>query len=77
VDEKVVEAGSYLGSDREGRVRTIPLTRLSAAVVQVDPAGTRSLTELSELMARTKQRAKHEADGVAFASYPVRPDAAR
>jgi PleD family two-component response regulator len=77
VDEKVIEAGSYLGSDREGRVRTIPLTRLSAAVVQVDPAGTHSLTELSELMARTKLRAKHEADGVAVASYPVRPDAAR
>jgi PleD family two-component response regulator len=77
VDEKVIEAGSYLGSDREGRVRTIPLTRLSAAVVQVEPDGTRSLMELSELMARTKLRAKDEADGIAVASYPVRPDAVK
>jgi PleD family two-component response regulator len=77
VEEKVIDAGSYVGSDREGRVRNIPLTRISAAVVLVDPAGTHSLADLSELLARTKLRAKHEADGIAMASYPIRPDAAR
>lgn len=57
---QVVAAGRYRATDREGRVREFPLTRLTAAIVHVRPGAVRSLAELGERVAAVKQRAKRE-----------------
>ncbi len=56
--EDAVRAGVYRGRDRAGVEREFPLTRLSAAVVRVDPARWTSLEHLGELVAEAKRRAK-------------------
>lgn len=73
LSDEIVRADRYASVDREGNPRHFPLTRISAAIVDVDPANTASLTELSSVVAATKRRAKHEADAVAKGSYPIRP----
>lgn len=58
--EEAVEAGSYWGRDRYGVERYFPVTRLSAAVLRVDPAKWISLEHLGERVAELKQDAKQE-----------------
>jgi PleD family two-component response regulator len=58
--EDAVEAGSYWGRDRYGVERYFPLTRLSAAVLRVDPARWVSLEHLGERVAELKRTAKQE-----------------
>ena len=58
--------------DRDtGEVR-LPLTRLTAALIKVDPATIVSLFDLSELVADTKRAAKRlHGDGIAETRYPA------
>lgn len=49
---------TYRGVDREGIVRDFPLTRLTAALIHVDPATIGSLLDLSEVVADAKRAAK-------------------
>jgi CheY-like chemotaxis protein len=70
VPARVVAAGHYLGIDREGRTREIPLTRFAAAIVRVAPEACRHMAELSQSVAEAKHRAKHAADGVAEIGFP-------
>lgn len=63
----VAEAGVYRGTDRAGVERELPVTRLSAALVRVDPARWRSMDDLGETVARAKQAAKR-GSGIAEAS---------
>jgi PleD family two-component response regulator len=58
--EDAVDAGSYWGRDRYGVERYFPLTRLSAAVLRVDPAKWVSLEHLGERVAELKRDAKQE-----------------
>jgi hypothetical protein len=57
---EVAESGSYRGIDRNGREQDFPLTRLSAAILHTDGSHFSALTELSELVADTKGRAKRD-----------------
>lgn len=54
----VARAGVYRGVDRSGAEREMPVTRLSAAVVRVDPARWTSLEAFGERVAEAKHRAK-------------------
>jgi len=45
---------TYRGVDREGVERDFPLTRLTAAIIKVDPRRIESLFELSEMVAEAK-----------------------
>jgi hypothetical protein len=65
VPPEVCARGWYEAEDRDGRVREIPLTRISAAIVYVDPAYAGSLYDFSAAIARTKHRAKAEPSGIA------------
>lgn len=57
---------TYRGVDREGLVRDFPLTRLTAALIQVEPGAIASLLDLSEMVADAKRAAKRpEGDGIA------------
>lgn len=56
--EDAVRAGVYRAPDRAGVEREFALTRLSAAVVRVDPARWTSLEHLGEVVAEAKHRAK-------------------
>jgi PleD family two-component response regulator len=61
--EDAVRRGTYRAEDRYGEVRDFPLTRLSAAVVRVDPASWVSLDRLGEVVAAAKRRAKRDEGG--------------
>lgn len=56
--EDAARRGSYRAADREGVEREFPLTRLSAALVRVDPARWSSLERLGEVVAGAKRLAK-------------------
>jgi PleD family two-component response regulator len=56
--DDAVREGVYRGNDRSGVEREFPLTRLSAAVVRVDPARWTTLERLGEVVAEAKLRAK-------------------
>ncbi|HEX2202023.1 MAG TPA: response regulator [Longimicrobium sp.] len=58
----VAAAGTYRGVDRYGEEREFPLTRLSAAIVRIDPARWPSLDRLGEWVAELKHRAKAAED---------------
>jgi PleD family two-component response regulator len=58
VPEDAVRAGVYRAADRAGVEREFSLTRLSAAVIRVDPARWTTLEHLGELVAEAKHRAK-------------------
>jgi hypothetical protein len=49
--------------DRSGVEREFPLTRLSAAVVRVEPARWTTMERLGEVVAEAKLRAKAPASG--------------
>jgi PleD family two-component response regulator len=55
--------GTYRGRGRDGVEREFPLTRLSAAVVSVDPAKWQSLEALGRRVADAKRRAKAPGSG--------------
>jgi DNA-binding response OmpR family regulator len=60
-----VEGGVYRGLDRNGAERQFPLTRLSAAIVRIDPARWPSVQHLGERVAEGKRQAKAETgDGI-------------
>ena len=68
---------TYRGVDREGLVRDFPLTRLTAALIQVDPGEIESLLDLSEMVADGKRAAKRPGgDGIAEMKYQREPDRA-
>lgn len=56
--EDAARRGSYRAADREGVEREFPLTRLSAALVRVDPARWSSMERLGEVAAGAKRLAK-------------------
>jgi PleD family two-component response regulator len=58
VPEDAVRAGVYRAADRAGVEREFSLTRLSAAVIRVDPARWTSMEHLGERVAEAKHRAK-------------------
>ena len=53
--------GTYRALDREGAERDFPLTRLSAAILRVDPARWPDFTALGERVAELKRQAKSDA----------------
>jgi PleD family two-component response regulator len=55
--------GTYRGRDRAGVAREFPITRLSAAVVQVDPARWPGLEAMGARVAEAKARAKMPESG--------------
>jgi PleD family two-component response regulator len=63
LDEDAVREGVYTAEDRFGVEREFTLTRLSAAVVRVDPARWTSLERLGEVVAEAKLRAKSAGTG--------------
>lgn len=63
VPEAAVRTGRYRAADREGVEREFPLTRLSAALVRVDPARWVSMERLGEVVAEAKRLAKRAGDG--------------
>ncbi|HYJ78114.1 MAG TPA: response regulator [Longimicrobiaceae bacterium] len=58
-----VRAGTYRALDRGGEEREFPLTRLSAAVVRIDPARWPSFARLGEAVAELKRAAKGQEGG--------------
>lgn len=64
VPPEVAAAGSYQGKDRSGEEREIPITRLTAAILQVEPGDERSLAELGEMIAEAKVQAKAAPAGI-------------
>jgi PleD family two-component response regulator len=55
---ETASSGTYRGIDRAGSERELPVTRLSAAVVRIDPARWTSLRSLGERVATAKYLAK-------------------
>jgi PleD family two-component response regulator len=62
VPAELVERGSYLCRLRNGEEERIPLTRLTAVILQVDPATSPPLPELGEMAAAGKSHAKYAAE---------------
>lgn len=58
VPEEAARRGSYRGLDRYGVERVFPLTRLSAAIVRIDPARWPDFARLGETVAEAKRQAK-------------------
>ncbi len=58
----VAERGVYRGTRRSGEEGDIPVTRLTAALLHVDPENAPTLIELGEWAATAKQRAKSARD---------------
>ncbi|HSU16214.1 GGDEF domain-containing response regulator [Longimicrobium sp.] len=56
---------TYRGLDREGNEREFPLTRLSAALVRIDPERWPSVERLGEIVAEAKRHAKGDGGGIA------------
>ncbi len=61
---EVLHTGRYTGIDRNGAIREFPLTRLSAAIICVEPGQPTSIEELGEVVAQAKHRAKRTAAGI-------------
>ena len=65
------ERETYRGLDREGLRREFPLTRLTAAIIEVDPHGLESMFDLSEMVAEAKRISKRPGgDGLSELHYP-------
>jgi hypothetical protein len=56
-------SGTYRALDRSGEEREFPVTRLSAAVLRIDPARWPDFTALGEKVAELKRQAKSQAQG--------------
>lgn len=68
---EVVQAGGYESVDREGNPRTFPLTRLTAAIVNLAPSAAISLDALGVRVAEAKQEAKRTEDGIVEMTFPA------
>lgn len=65
------ERETYAGVDREGVRREFPLTRLTAAIIEIDPSGLESMFDLSEMVAEAKRLSKRPGgDGLSHLRYP-------
>lgn len=64
VPAESLAAGVYHGVDREGREREIPMTRLTAAILYIDPTEHASLTELGATIAQAKNDSKLQPSGI-------------
>lgn len=60
---EVAASGTYHGRDRSGVEQTFPVTRLSAAVLRIDPARWPDFKALGEKVAALKLEAKSQAHG--------------
>lgn len=61
---------TYMGVDRQGVTREFPITRLTSAIIHVEPGTIGSLFELSETVADAKRAAKRSGgDGIAEVIY--------
>jgi PleD family two-component response regulator len=61
-------SGTYRGLDREGVEREFPLTRLSTAIVRIDPGRWPSMDRLGEIVAEAKRQSKRaDSTGIAEA----------
>lgn len=60
VPAEVVEKGAYQGRLRNGGMDDVPLTRLAAALLHLEPPNVPTFAELGEVAAEAKQRAKLE-----------------
>lgn len=63
VGREPVERGHFMGIDRDGHAREFPIARLSAAVLEVDPARWISMSHIGALAAEVKRRAKQRGAG--------------
>ena len=67
VGGEAMQRGSYTGTDREGQTRELPITRLSAAVLIVEPTHwnsvSQSITHLGSFVAEMKRRVKQHGPG--------------
>jgi PleD family two-component response regulator len=54
----LLENGHYPGVDRDGKERSFPITRLSAAILSLPPHTPTSLQEIGETLANAKRDAK-------------------
>ena len=63
VGDDVVRSGSFTATDREGLVRTMPVARLSAAILIVRPESWVSQQDLGARAAEVKRRAKAHGAG--------------
>ncbi len=63
VGDQAVETGRFLGRDREGVMRWLPLSRLSIAILTVDPATWISAAHLGARAAESKRKAKLKGPG--------------
>ena len=63
VGEEAVRRGSFMGIDRDGKAREFAIARLSAAVLNIEPAKWVSMGHLGSLAAEVKRRAKHRGPG--------------
>jgi PleD family two-component response regulator len=61
--DEVAATGSYRARDRSGEERDFPVTRLSAAVLRIDPARWPDFTALGEKVAELKRQAKSQVQG--------------
>ena len=69
----VIAAGTYRAADRSGVIRDFPLTRLSVAILHVEPGPPLSLSELGEMVAELKRRAKNP-DGIGVEEAILTPE---
>ena len=63
VGEDALAAGTFAGVDREGMPRELPLARLTAVVLVVDPQRWVSSAHLGEMAADAKRRARGQSAG--------------
>lgn len=63
VGAQAVDTGRFLGRDREGVMRWLPLSRLSIAILTVDPEGWVSAAHLGARVAESKRKAKLRGPG--------------
>lgn len=76
VPPEVLAHGTFVGVDREGRERDIPMTRLTAAILYVDPTEFPTLPELGERIARAKSAAKLVSSGILEVDVSREPEGA-
>jgi hypothetical protein len=63
VGAQAVDTGRFLGRDREGVMRWLPLSRLSIAILTVDPENWVSAAHLGARVAESKRKAKLKGPG--------------
>jgi PleD family two-component response regulator len=62
IPEEVAKAGVYRGRLRSGETGEVPVTRIAAALLHIEPASAPDFTRLGELAANAKDQAKEAAE---------------